>query len=345
MADGRIVIEAVLQLLVDTLVHPIFRLFVATILEVAVGFDVVDVADNHLQHLVDAQIVETAVTKHLGHQAAIGHREQVEGIPEVRSRQLGTVHIVAVGLVDHDAVGNLHDTSLDALQFVARTSQLNEQEEIDHRVACRLALTHTHGLHKHMVVACRFAQDDGLASLASHTTQAACRGRRTNKRLRVHGQFFHTGLIAQDTAFRLLATRVDSQHRQFSAVVVQQVNPKRINTRTLACTRHTADAHTYGVSAVRKAFFNHLLCHDLMLGQRTFDQRHRLTQSRHVTLQDAADIFIDGKQHLPVLTHSAQVGIDRRRLGHARIYLQTGILVVVFRVFHLRNTILRCTHY
>ena len=83
---------------------------------------------------------------------------------------------VGQALVDDDAVGDLHDAAFDALQLVACACHLDEQEEIDHGVTGRLALSHTDSLHEDMVETRRLTEDDGLTRLAGHTTQGACRG-------------------------------------------------------------------------------------------------------------------------------------------------------------------------
>ena len=56
----------------------------------------------------------------------------MEGIAELSGCQTGAFDVVAIGFVDDNAIGHLHDTTLDALQLVTRTCQLDEQEEIDH---------------------------------------------------------------------------------------------------------------------------------------------------------------------------------------------------------------------
>ena len=95
----------------------------------------------------------------------------MEGIAELGSCQTGTLHIVAVGFVDDNAVGHLHDATLDALQFVARSRQLDEQEEIDHGVDSSLALTDTDRFHKNLVKTGRLAEDDCFTRLAGYATQ------------------------------------------------------------------------------------------------------------------------------------------------------------------------------
>ena len=118
------------------------------------------------------------------------------------------------------------------------------------------------------------------------------------------------------------------------------MHTKSVDARTLAGTGHAADADTNRVAAVGQTLLNHFLCHDLMLRQCAFHQRDRLAQSRHIAFQDAADILINSKKHLPMLAHPRQPGVHRRRLSHTGIHLQSGKFISVFRVFHLRNAIL-----
>ena len=133
--------------------------------------DKVDIFIHHIPHLFDTCAVESAVAEHLGLPATVGGREEVEGIAKTGGCHLAFLHVVAVALVDDDAVGYLHDASLDALKFIACACQLYQQEEIHHGVAGRFALAHTHSLYKYLVVACCLAQDDGFTGLAGHTAQ------------------------------------------------------------------------------------------------------------------------------------------------------------------------------
>ena len=94
----------------------------------------------------------------------------MEGIAEVGGCHLTAIHIVAIALVDDDAVGDLHDTALDALQLVARTCHLDEQEKINHRVTGSLALADTHCLDKDLIETCCLTEDNGLTRLTGNTT-------------------------------------------------------------------------------------------------------------------------------------------------------------------------------
>ena len=94
----------------------------------------------------------------------------MQGVAELGSRQLRLVDVVAIRLVDDDAICHLHDASFDALQLIACTRQLDQQEEIDHGMHSGLTLSHTDGLHKDRVESRGFAKHDGLTRLTGHTT-------------------------------------------------------------------------------------------------------------------------------------------------------------------------------
>ena len=158
-------------MLVYTLVHPVFGLLVASIGKIAICLHKVHILVNHIEYLLYACAVESAVAQYLRTPSALGHGEEVQRIAEVGGCHVTAVHIVAIALVDDDAIANLHDTALDALKLIACASHLYQQEEIYHRVTGRLTLTHTHGLYENLVESRSLAQNDGLASLTCYTTQ------------------------------------------------------------------------------------------------------------------------------------------------------------------------------
>ena len=54
----------------------------------------------------------------------------MKGIAELRSREVAFIHIITVAFVNHDTIGHLHDTTLNPLQFISRSRQLDKQEEM-----------------------------------------------------------------------------------------------------------------------------------------------------------------------------------------------------------------------
>ena len=92
-------------------------------------------------------------------------------IAEMSGGHLGTFDIISVGFVDDDPVGHLHNPSLDALQLIARTGQLDKQEEIDHRMYGRFALSHTDRLDEDGIESGRFAENNRFARLTGYSAQ------------------------------------------------------------------------------------------------------------------------------------------------------------------------------
>ena len=161
-------------MLVYALVHPVFSLLVASIGKIAVGLHKVHILVNHIEYLLHTCAVESAVAQYLRTPSALGHGEEMERVAEVGGCHVTAVHVVAIALVYHDAIANLHDTALYALKLIACACHLNQQEEVNHRVTGRLTLTHTHGLYENLVESRSLAQNDGLASLTCYTTQRTC---------------------------------------------------------------------------------------------------------------------------------------------------------------------------
>ena len=152
----------------------------------------------------------------------------------------------------------------------------------------------------------------------------------------MHGQFLHTGLVAQNTPFAPLAARVDGQHGQFASVLLQHMDAEHVNACTFPGTGHPADAHANGTPGMGQALFYHFLRHGLMGGVRTFYQRHGPSEYRHVPFQDAFHII--PCRHLPMPVPAAlQVRVHNRRLGYAVVHGQSLIFRTVLRMFHSRH--------
>ena len=85
--------------------------------------------------------------------------------------KVSLVDVVAVCLIDYDSISHLHDTTLDPLQFVACPSQLDEEEEVDHRVYRGLTLPDADSLDEDCIEACSLAEYDRLTCLTSYATE------------------------------------------------------------------------------------------------------------------------------------------------------------------------------
>ena len=164
-------IKAVTKLFIDAFIHPIFTLFVAAIFKIAVFFHEVNVFVNHIPDLLHSQVIKTGVSQYFGNPSGFRRRKQMQCITELSGSQLGTFQIISIGLIDNDTIRHLHNTTLNPLQFIARTGQLNQQEEINHRVNSRFALSHSYGLHKNLIESGSFTKNNRLTCFTCHSSQ------------------------------------------------------------------------------------------------------------------------------------------------------------------------------
>ena len=82
---------------------------------------------------------------------------------------------VAVGLVDHHQVGELHDPALQTLQLVAAAGRDEHEEQVDHRRDLHLRLADTDRLDEHDVEAGGLAQEHRLARPPRHAAERPAR--------------------------------------------------------------------------------------------------------------------------------------------------------------------------
>ena len=235
-----------------------------------------------------------------------------------------TVYIVAVALVDDDTIGDLHDAALDALQLVARTGHLDEQEEVDHRVTGGLALSDTDGLDEDLVKARSLTEDNGLTRLTGHTAEGTCRRTRTDEGVRMLGELLHARLVAEDRALGALAGGVDGQHSQTAAFLLEHMDAKLIDGGTLAGSRHAADTHSHGIAAIGQTLVNDLLGTRLMVGVDTLDEGDGLGKDGNIALEDTF-YHLSGGELTTTETVTVQVGVDDRGLLDTTVHLQACI--------------------
>ena len=95
-------------------------------------------------------------------------------ITELSGSQLGTFQIISIGLIDNDTIRHLHNTTLNPLQFIARTGQLNQQEKINHRVNSRFALSHSNGFYKDFIKSGSLTKHNRFTGLPGNSSQRTC---------------------------------------------------------------------------------------------------------------------------------------------------------------------------
>ena len=143
---------------------------------------------------------------------------------------------VAVGLVDDDEIGELHDPALEPLQLVAAGRRDQHEEHVDHGRDRDLGLPDADGLDQHGVEPCGLAEQERLTRAAGNAAQRAARRRRPHERIGRTGQLLHARLVAEDRAAAARARRVDREHRDAMALG-DDVQPERFDERRLARAR------------------------------------------------------------------------------------------------------------
>ena len=244
----------------------------------------------------------------------------------MRSRQIGLVDIVSVRFIDDDTIGHLHNPALDTLKFIPRTGQLDQQEEVHHRMNSSFALSHSYRLYKDRVESGRFTQHDGLTRLACHATQRTGSRTGTNKGILLSRELLHTGLIAQNTPFGSLATGVYGQHGKLPSLL-DEMHTESIDRSTLARSGYSGNADTHGAAGMRQALLYDLLCRILMHGQETFHERDGTAQDGYITGQNAVHIVLDRQL---LASCPIQVGIDDGHIGNALVHFESLIAIIIF---------------
>ena len=227
----------------------------------------------------------------LGAPARFRDGEEPQGPLELRAGQLGLVDVFAVGLGDDHQVGHLHDTALDALQLVAGARDLQQHEEVDHRVDGRFGLPDADRLDEDDVETGGFAQHDRLTGLAGHASERSGRGRGPDEDVRVVADALHAGLVAEDRAAAALRRGVDGQHGQAVAQRGDHV-PDGLDEGRLAGSGDSCDADADGFSGVGQTAFDDLLRLGVVGRIGGFDERDGLRKDGDLTGEDSLDIFV-----------------------------------------------------
>ena len=128
------------------------------------------------------------------------HQPQRTGIVRAGSRRRRFQ--LAIGFVDQDQIGNLHDAALDPLQLVAARRGEKQDEEIAHLGNHGLGLPDPHGFDQHNIEPRRLAQSHRLAGPPRDATEMGQGRRGPDKRAWLAAEPLHPGFVAQNRAAR-----------------------------------------------------------------------------------------------------------------------------------------------
>ena len=162
-------------------------------------------------------------------------------------------------------------------------------------MAGRFALPHAYGLDENLVEARCLAEDDRLTGLTGHTAQGTSRGTGTYERVGMDAELLHARLIAKDASLGTFRRRVNGKHGQPTAFLLQQMDAKLVDTRSLASTRHATDTDAHAIATIGQTARNHLLGTLLMIRVHTLNEGHGLREDGDVALDDTLDHLTDGQ--------------------------------------------------
>ena len=134
------------------------------------------------------------------------------------------IPVVAIGLVDCNEIRNFDDALLDALEFITRTGDHEEQEAIHHGTHCDFALSNSDCLDEDRVVAGGFAEEDCLAGLAGDSPEGTAGRGRTDETFLAPGEQFHAGLVPEDAATAERTAGIHGEHSEPPSAVAQIIS-------------------------------------------------------------------------------------------------------------------------
>ena len=256
----------------------------------------------------------------------------MESAAELGLRKLRTMHIVAVGLVDHYTVGHLHDAAFDSLKLVARSGNLKEQEEVDHRMDGGLALPDAYGLDEYIVVTGSFAENYRFTRLTGHASERAGRRAGTDESLGMDGETFHARLISENASAGALARRVNGEHSELCAFIFKDMKAEDIDRCAFTGARNAGYSYTAGVAGMRQTVLDYLARNRTVFRHKALDERHGTAQKRCVAAENALGQFGSCRERLAPAAR--YVGINLRRLFYTSVDGEAVEFFIVFDVFH-----------
>src|SRR6516165_2830303 len=112
--------------------HPVQRLGLTAVLQVATSFLLSPMIQDHLPDFTDSSVLECRTSEHSRCPSMPVWCKHPQGSFILTSRTICFLKILSVSLVDHYAVNHLDDTALDALEFVAGSGDQQEQKKVGH---------------------------------------------------------------------------------------------------------------------------------------------------------------------------------------------------------------------
>ena len=189
---------------------------------------------------------------------------------------------VAVGLVDDEDVGNLHDPGLERLDVIAGARHEHDQGDIGGADDVHFVLPHAHGLNDDHRLARRVEHDCCVRGGARQPAKMTARGHAANEHAGIARVRLHPNSVAKHRPAGKRTRGIDSKHSDRLAGRARNCHHP-IDQRALPGSGRTGDTHEIGSAGVREE-----LAHQRRgRGTVVFDDRDGTGQRPRVPGQDA----------------------------------------------------------
>src|SRR3954464_11977034 len=204
------------------------------------------------------------------------------------------LHPVAVGLVDHEDVGDLQDSRLDGLDVVPQAGDGHHHDGVHRAHHVHLVLPHAHRLDEDPVEAGRVEQIDGVAGGAGQPAHGAAGGHRADEDAGIGVEGRHADTVAQQGAAGERAGGIDGQDAHRLPALADAAG-ETVHERALAGAGGTGDADHPRFSRLAVDPPDQLP----LPRPAVLQDRDRPSESARVALEQARNEVVEGAPHLP----------------------------------------------
>ena len=168
------------------------------------------------------------------------HRSPVGGLQREQrlDRRRRPIGALAVGLVDHVDVGDLHDPRLQRLHIVSRAWHHDDDRDVGGADDLDLVLPDADGLDQHDVEAGRIEHERHVAGRARQAAEMPARGHAADEDALVAGVLLHAHAIAEQRAAGEGTGRIDGDDAD--AAATRRAIPRQGDRRGCSCRRRVA---------------------------------------------------------------------------------------------------------
>jgi len=289
--------EVILEVVHQQGPHPVAVLLAPLGGELAAFLHRFPEGDHVLPDGVDPLVLQGTAKLHRHDPVRAFRRHHVQGVFVLAAGEVGAGAVVPFSLVDDDGIGDLHDATLDPLQLVTGTRQLQQQEHVDHRGDGDFRLADANRLDDDDIVAGRLTDQHGFAGLAGDAAEGITGRRGADEGVAVAGEVLHAGLVAEDRATGKLRGRVDGEHGDLEALL-GQVQAKGFNEGAFPDPGDAGDTDAHRLAGGGEQLVEQGGGGQRMVRRATLDQGDRLGQRAEVAVTNPFGDVVDFDHNL-----------------------------------------------